>query len=84
MTPAADWRESVDGRAPRLGPREVIGPGITRTGRFAGRDPLEFPRLWTRVRFASLGLWAAVVGGALWKAWRDHGGLPDPYGDPDA
>ncbi len=73
---APQWRTSVDGRAPRLGPRELIGDGVTRRGLFAERDPLEFPRLWTRVRFFSLAAWLGIVGGSLWKAWREHGGPP--------
>lgn len=77
MQQAADWRTAVDGRAPRLGPREVIGDGMTtRVGIFRERDPLRFPKLWTRVRFLALVLWTGVVGGSIWKAWRDHGGLP--------
>lgn len=75
-----DWWKAVDGRAPRLGAKEVIGDGMTRVGIFRERDPLRFPRLWTRVRFLSLLLWLATVGGSLWKAWRDHGGLPDVGG----
>lgn len=77
-SPAPHWRESVDGRAPRLGPDEVIGPGMTRRGIFEGRDPMRFPAMWSRVRWSALLLWAGVVGGTIWKAWRDHGGLPDP------
>jgi hypothetical protein len=73
---AEGWDRAVDGRAPRLGPDETIADGITRVGIFSERDPLRFPKLWTRVRFLSLALWAGVVGGSLYKAWRDHGGLP--------
>lgn len=71
---APDWRDSVQGYAPRLGPREYIGTGITRAGRFAKVDPLRTPQLWNRWRWLGLAGWALTLGGAIFRAWRQVGG----------
>lgn len=83
--PATGWRVPTDdGRAPRLAPAELIGRGMTRAGIFEDKDPLRLPRFWTRWEWLGLAFWAALIGGAGWKAWRDHGGLPSwPDGDDD-
>lgn len=69
------------GRAPRLRPDESIAALFTRVGRFADIDPSKPGRLWSRWRWAGLGLWGVVVGGSVAKAWRDAGGLPSVDGD---
>jgi len=80
--PTPVWREPVDGRAPRLGPREFIGADITRKGPWADRDPLVTPRWWSRYEWVALAGWAALTGGAGYLAWRKHGGKAALFGDP--
>ncbi len=72
----ASWRESVDGRAPRLTPTEYIGTGVTRTGRFASRDPLRTGKVWTRWHWLGFLGWAGWLGGLLAVA-RRRAGSPD-------
>lgn len=74
VTRPGRWRDGDGGRAARLGPREVIGRQVARRGRWAGVDPLRTPRLWNRYRWMGLGLWAGLIAGAGWKAWRGLGG----------
>ncbi len=71
---APGWRDAVDGRAPRLGPGEYIGTGVTRSGRFARKDPLRTGRVWNRWQWLAAGAWAALLGGALAAAKREHDG----------
>ena len=77
------WREPVDGRAPRLGPREFIGADITRRGAWANRDPLVTPRWWNRYEWLALAGWAALTGGTGYLAWRKHGGKAALFGSED-
>lgn len=73
-TPAGDWRESSDGRAPRLGPREFIGHDVRGSGAWEDRDPLRVPKLFTLGSLGGLLGWVTAVGGSGWLAWRRHGG----------
>jgi hypothetical protein len=63
---APAWREPVNGAAPRLGPRELIGRDVTRRGVFADKDPLATPQLWSVWRWLGLAFW----GGTLWQSIR--------------
>lgn len=77
---APDWRVARDGQAPRLGPRDFIGTGTTRIGRFADVDPLRTPRLWSVWRWLGLAFWAGLAGEAGRRAWKRHGGLSGDVG----
>lgn len=68
----AGWRDPVDGRAPRLGPREYVGAGVTRSGRFRGKDPLRTGRVWSRWQWLAAAGWAGLLGGSLAAAKRRH------------
>ncbi len=72
---AANWQDDTGGRAPRLGPRELIGDQVTRRGRFESVDPLRTPELWNRWRWLALMGWSGLVVGSVVKAWR-RVGLP--------
>ena len=78
---ATGWQDDADGHAPRLGPRELIGDQITRTGRFESVDPLRTPQLWNRWRWLGLLGWAGLAGGSLWRAWRRVGAPWGSAGD---
>ncbi len=68
------WREPVDGRAPRLSSTEYIGTGVTRSGRFASKDPLRTGKVWSRWQWAAAAGWAGLVTGALAAAKRERDG----------
>jgi hypothetical protein len=64
-----DWAKVEDGRAARLSPTETIE--VTRTGRFADKDPLEVVVGWRSVgRALGLGVLAAGVGLSYWRGQR--------------
>lgn len=74
-TRAADWRDAVDGRAPRLGPRQYIGHDIAPgTGAWADRDPMRTPHWWHVGRWIALAGWGLLSAGSGWLSWRRHGG----------
>ncbi|MBW3663802.1 MAG: hypothetical protein KY469_11945 [Actinobacteria bacterium] len=65
--------------APAPSPKDlVVARSVTKLGRFKRIDPTEGRAPWTRWRWGGLLLWFSLVGGSLWKAWRQHGGLPEP------
>jgi hypothetical protein len=65
----SDWAKVEDGRAARLSPTETIE--VTRTGRFADKDPLEVVVGWRSVgRALGLGVFAAGVGLSYWRGQR--------------
>ena len=78
--PADDWRVPVDGRAPRLGTRELIGHDVRAGGAWEGRDPLRVPRLWSRPSWVAFLGWLLALGGSGWLSWRKHGGR-DAFGE---
>jgi hypothetical protein len=69
-----NWRDPVDGRAPRLGPHEYIGHDVRGRGAWAHRDPLRVPRLWTAANWGALAGLIGLTAGAGWRSWRQHGG----------
>lgn len=70
-----DWRTPVEGRAPRLGPRQYIGNDIAPgRGAWKGRDPMRTPRWWGGWSFTALLTWAGLSAGAGYLSWRRHGG----------
>jgi hypothetical protein len=72
---AEDWRLPVDGRAPRLGPRQYIGEDIAPGhGAWAGRDPMHTPRWWRGTSWSALIWWVLMAAGGGWLSWRRHGG----------
>lgn len=84
-TRAADWRTPVDGRAPRLGPRQYIGHDIAPgRGAWAERDPMRTPRWWSRARWSALGGWALLAGVTGLISWRRHGGKAFLFGRDEA
>jgi len=67
----ADWAaRGADDRPRLLGPREYIGTGVTRRGRFAQVDPLRTGKLWGRGEWIAFGIWLGTAGGSSWLAWR--------------
>ena len=70
-----DWRDIADGRAPRFGPRELIGSGVTRPGMWRDVDPLRTPALPRKEVVLGVAIWASVTGIAGWRAWKRHGGV---------
>ena len=80
-TRAADWRATVDGRAPRLGPRQYIGHDIAPgRGAWDGRDPMRTPRWWGGPRWTALAGWALLSAGTGFLSWRRHGGKAYLFG----
>lgn len=80
-TRAGDWRTPVDGRAPRLGPKQYIGSDIAPgRGAWAGRDPMRTPRWWSGVRWTALLTSALLAGGSGFLSWRRHGGKDFLFG----
>ncbi|MBW3659689.1 MAG: hypothetical protein KY457_13695 [Actinobacteria bacterium] len=77
----ADARSAREGRAVRLGPREFLGPGPSRTGRLARTDPFATPELWGFWRWVGFVFWAGVTGESLRRAWKRHGGPTGDAGD---
>jgi hypothetical protein len=65
------WRRhELDGRAPRLTPRETIATGRP-VGRWRRVDPLVPYDGWRRPgKWAGFGLWAAVAGALGFLGWR--------------
>ncbi len=57
-------------RAPRLRADQHIAPYITRTGRFAARDPERPGRLPGLDEVLGFAGWALFMGGVLWWARR--------------
>ncbi|MDX1621899.1 MAG: hypothetical protein R3320_12955, partial [Nitriliruptorales bacterium] len=51
-----DWRDISEGLAPRFGPRELIGSGVTRPGRWKGVDPLRTPALPRKHQILGVGI----------------------------
>lgn len=83
-TRVEDWRTPVDGRAPRLGPREYIGHDIRGRGAWKGRDPLTSPVWWAAPRWVAVVGWAALTAGSGFIAWRRHGGKAFLFSEQDA
>ncbi|MTV24355.1 hypothetical protein FTX61_02800 [Nitriliruptoraceae bacterium ZYF776] len=66
LRPVADWAETPDGRARRLGPDETIL--VTQVGRFAEVDPRLVATGWRSFgRGAGVLVWSAAVGLAWWR-----------------
>ena len=74
-TRAEAWRTPVDGRAPRLGPRQYIGSDIAPgRGAWADRDPMRTPDWWHVGRWTALTGWALLTSASGFLSWRRHGG----------
>ena len=83
-TRAEAWRDAVDGRAPRLGPRQYIGHDIAPgRGAWAERDPMRTPHWWGGPRWSALLGWAALTAGTGYLSWRRHGGRAFLFGGED-
>jgi hypothetical protein len=78
---AGDWRTPVDGRAPRLGPKQYIGTDIAPgPGAWDGRDPMRTPEWWHVGRWIMLVLWSLLTGITGFLSWRRHGGKAFLFG----
>lgn len=76
-TSSLPWSRTRDDAPDLRAGVPYLADHVTKVGIFRRLDPGDPGRLWNRWRWAGLVFWAALVGGAVAKAWRDEGGLPD-------